>query len=103
MPRWLTHLFHTSADRNVLVGKDGFLYYDLTINDYTRINQMSDENIDIVCQRLKAVQDEMEQAGIAFFFISPPSKVTIYPEYLPDRYPEPDSPSVMTRLYNAMG
>ena len=95
-------VFHTSASENVVIGQDDFLYYILTVNDHTRKNAMTDKNIDLICQRLKAAQDKLNEAGIAFFFISPPDKVTIYPEYMPKRYPDPNIDSNMTRIYEKM-
>ncbi len=76
------HLLLTSAEEQVILGRDGFLYYGETLDDYTG-KALSDAELEQIAQRLRALQDSLEADGKAFVFTIAPNKNSLYPEYMP--------------------
>ena len=72
----------------VVVGKNGYLYENGYINEYTGaapkyINVTDDELINRA-EALKDIQDELEARGIAFCVVISPSKAGSLPQFIPD-------------------
>lgn len=76
-------LFMTSATDNVVVGRDGWLYYAGTLNDYQRRNQMSDHELRNIAANLSLVQEYVTAQGKGFVLAIAPNKNTLYPERMP--------------------
>ena len=79
------NVFHMSTSPNVQRGKDGWLFYTLDSNlevaDGTYPN-FTEEKISRYCKQLTAVQERLKKQGIEFVFAIPPSKASVYPEYI---------------------
>ena len=80
--------FHVSPSSKVLVGRDGWLYYnDVTDNDpiatYQGTNLLTDAQVEAARSALAAWRDWLQARGIAFVVCVAPEKTSIYPEYLP--------------------
>ena len=80
--------FHVSPSSKVLVGRDGWLYYnDVTDNDpiatYQGTNLLTDDQVAAARSALIAWRDWLQARGIAFVVCVAPEKTSIYPEYLP--------------------
>lgn len=82
--RWA--LFKDQDTRNVLVGKDGWLFYTAhqMIDHYTGLLQFTPEELRDWQVLLEKRRDWLAKRGIAYLFVVTPDKHTIYPEYLPD-------------------
>ena len=80
-------LLHTSAEPQVVLGKDGELFYASTVDDYTGLG-LSDAELRQITAHLKAVQDALEARGVRFLFTVAPNKSSLIPGSMPDRYPE---------------
>ncbi|MGM9626092.1 MAG: hypothetical protein ACI3XM_10360 [Eubacteriales bacterium] len=92
-------VFKTGNDQ-VIVGKDSFLFFSETLNDYTRADPMTEEELVCVADSLSRMAAYAEAHGARFLFVCAPNKNTIYPEYMPDRYcAADDTPSDLDRLY----
>jgi alginate O-acetyltransferase complex protein AlgJ len=82
--RWA--LFKEHYTSNVLVGKEGWLFYTVgdMIDHYSGRLQFTPEELHDWQVLLEKRRDWLAKQGIAYLFVVTPDKQTIYPEYLPD-------------------
>ena len=78
-------LFHTSTAENVLLGRDGWLFYAPTLRDYTGSDPMTGRELYCAARTLRLLQERAESLGGTFLFTAAPNKNTLYPEYMPAR------------------
>ena len=76
-------LFRQSGNDNVIVGKEGFLYFEETMDDYLKVNQLSDYDLLRLNEVLRIQQKYLKTEGIMSHFVIVPNKATIYPEFMP--------------------
>ncbi len=76
-------LFHTSAQDNVVEGRDGWLFYGSSMDDYLGRETMSDLQIAEAAYNLQLTQDTLKADGISFVFAIAPNKNSLYPQYMP--------------------
>ncbi len=72
----------------VLRGEDGWMYLasggrDDTIDQWRGVLNMSDAEQDLAIAKLKAWNAWLAERDIFFLIVTPPNKVSLYPEYLP--------------------
>ncbi len=79
-------LFHVSAEEKVIIGKDGWLFYSPTVNDFLRKATVSELGIQNIVHNLEMMQEFTEQQGSQFVLAVVPNKNSVYPEYMPDNY-----------------
>ena len=96
--RMRSTLLKTSADDDVIVGSDGWLYYGGTVDDYLRINTLSERGIANICRNLQLISDYCGANGAKFVFTVAPNKNTLYPEHMPYNYVPSASDSNYERL-----
>ena len=77
-------IFATSANEDVLLGPDGWLFYGAAVNDISGANQMSARAIWAAAHSLALMQEYAESQGAVFVFTSPCGKYTLYPDHAPD-------------------
>ena len=75
-----------SAQKDVIVGRDGWLYYRETLKDYTHQDQLSDRALYDIAHTAAMTQEYCAFIGADYLFVIVPDKVTLYPEYLPYYY-----------------
>ncbi len=78
-------LFHTSASSKVTVGKEGWLYYLEANNMNIASGQypgLEERDLEILCRKQCLIRDYLAEQGIEYVLFLPPSKVSIYPEYI---------------------
>lgn len=75
-------LFKHSNNPDVIIGKNDYLFYAKTLNDYNKIS-LTDENISVIASKLELLQNELKRRNIRFLFFVAPNKNTIYPEFMP--------------------
>ena len=73
----------------VLLGKDGWLFYKATsdgtpLYDYMGINHFSEEELTKVYDNLVAIGDGISARGMDVIFMTVPNKEQVYSEYMPD-------------------
>ena len=73
----------------VLLGKDGWLFYKATsdgtpLYDYMGINHFSEEELAKVYDNLVAIGDGISARGMDVIFMTVPNKEQVYSEYMPD-------------------
>lgn len=77
-------LLHTSIADNVLLGKDGWLYFGETLDDYTGAAPMTAGETAAAAHNLALVSEYCGSQGAAFLFTIAPNKNSIYPQHMPD-------------------
>ena len=76
-------LFNVSGSDSVVLGKDGWLYYESTLNDYSGVNTMSNRDIFAAANNVKLMKEYCEANGIEFAFMVAPNKNSLYSENMP--------------------
>ena len=95
-------LFGESAEEKVILGKDGWLYYKSTLDDYQGQNLLSDRALWSAAHCLALMQEYAQEQDVSFLFTVAPNKNALYPEYMPDRCLRTDAPGNSERLYDAL-
>lgn len=95
-------LFGESAEESVILGKDGWLFYKSTLDDYQGQNQLSDREIWSAARCLALIQEYAQAQDMRFLFTVAPNKNTLYPAYMPERFVRTDAPGNAERLYDAL-
>lgn len=76
-------LFGVSANDQVIVGKNGWLYYADSLDDYQGINLLSRRALYNIAANLRMMQEETERQGGSFVFTVAPNKNSLYPQNMP--------------------
>ncbi len=92
------NFFSTSPEKAVILGKDGWLFYNSqfkeesnTLEDYINSETISIEKLENCKNNLTAMKDFCDNEDILFVFMIAPNKMTIYGEqFMPDKY-QPES------------
>lgn len=79
-------LLHTSAEEDVIIGSDGWLYYTPTVDDFTGNPTVSDAGISNIIHNLSLMQDYAESKGSRLLVAVVPNKSTVYPDHMPANY-----------------
>jgi len=84
--RWKWLVFHDARLANVLMGKDGWLFYSdgRMVDDISGARPFNDAELEAWRTLLTGRRDWLRQRGIRYLFSVPPDKQSIYPEQLPD-------------------
>jgi len=68
------------VSQNVYVGRDGWLFYHDSIQDFTGENLYSAAMLKRIAKQMQDRSDWCEENGMTFYFMIAPNKNTIYPE-----------------------
>lgn len=95
--------FGTSSNENVIVGKDGWLFYKnradgLALECYTGSELLTQEELESIAHNLTHVRDTLAAEGIEFVLYIAPDKERVYSEYMPDYYGEQAEECMLTQL-----
>ena len=90
-------IFKSSVEPQVVLGKDGWLFFDKSLDDYTG-DALTDEELSRIAKSLAAMQKELEAQGKTFIFTIAPNKNSLYPTYMPDYVPKRTEHSNAARL-----
>ena len=80
----ITALAGSSAEDDVILGKNGWLYYADTLEDHTGAAALSDHELYAAAHNLALMQAYCEANGADFLFTLAPNKNSLYPENMPD-------------------
>ncbi|MBQ6570454.1 MAG: hypothetical protein IJL87_09375 [Clostridia bacterium] len=86
---------------NVIVGKDGWLFFASEAADYMGTNAMTDEQIKSVAVTLSLIQEQVTANGGRFTFVAMPNKSSVYSDYMPFQYRKAQQ-SNLTRILAAL-
>ncbi len=72
---------------DLIVGKDGWIYSKEYIScSFEDIPEDTKKTYDAYVKKVKLLQDNLEASGKKFIYIISPSKVEMYPQFLPERF-----------------
>lgn len=76
-------LLNTSIADNVVLGKDGWLYFGDTLPDYAGLSPMTPREVYSAARNLHLMSEACEVSGRRFLFTIAPNKNSLYPEHMP--------------------
>ena len=91
-------VFRTSTTDQVLIGKNNWMYYTSTLNDYTGQHSMTERGLNNVTHNLKLMQDYVESQGSQFLFTIAPNKNSVYDDNMPYYYRKGTAPNTYAKL-----
>lgn len=94
-------VLQSSITQNVVLGRDGWLYFADTLPDYTGLTPMTDREIFSAARNLSLMAEYCESQGAEFLFTIAPNKNSLYPDNMPD-LPAASGPSGAERLAQAL-
>lgn len=94
-------LFQSPCDDQVVIGKDGWLFFGETLADYAGVT-LSDKELDQIVKKMSEVADYIQNQGKQPLFVIVPNKNQIYPEYMPMRFGSKKETSNLTLLQERM-
>lgn len=77
-------LFGVSGSDSVVLGKNNWLFFDSTLDDYLGVNALSERDVFAAANNIRLMQEYCESKGIEFAFMITPNKNSLYPENMPD-------------------
>ena len=90
-------LLRSSVTKDVLIGRDGWLYFVPALPDYTRTRALSERELWCASRTLALLQEAAEARGGQFLFTLAPNKSSLYGTHLP-ALTRQDGPSAAERL-----
>lgn len=85
---WLNYrLLGASANEQVVAGKGGWLFFSPTVPDYTGEGRLTEAELTAIADNLRAFSEAYARRGARVYLAIIPNKSTLYPEYMPGRYP----------------
>ena len=76
-------LFKIATARDVVIGKEGYLYEDTYLNTVTGRNYQGNKHFDDMGERLVLVKDSLASHGVDFLVVMAAGKGTYFSEYFP--------------------
>lgn len=76
--------FGTSGEKKVIVGKDGWLFFNDTLGDYTGTKTLSQREMFGVIKNIQLMDEYCKLNGRDFVFVIAPNKNSVYGEFMPD-------------------
>lgn len=80
----LSAVVHTSGAEDVVLGSNGWLYYDSTMDNYTGQNLMTHRELFSAATNLELIANYCREQGKEFLFVIAPNKNALYAENMPD-------------------
>ena len=82
------NLLHTSPKRDVVLGREGWLYYDNNndgnnLKDFYGESNFTKADLDKIVEKIIKIKTYCSERNILFRIVFAPNKHTIYPEFLP--------------------
>jgi alginate O-acetyltransferase complex protein AlgJ len=101
---WKDHLFHDTSGKDVLIGRDRWLFYSggEMLQHWTREASFSGQDLENWRRLLELRRDWLRERGSKYIFVVPPDKHTVYPEYLPGWMEKSPKPSKVQQLVEYM-
>lgn len=77
-------VLRTSISEDVILGRDGWLYFGGTLDDYTGASLMTAGEVSAAAHNLALASEYCESQGARFLFTIAPNKNSLYPRHMPD-------------------
>ena len=91
-------LLQTSPNVDVVVGRDGWLYYAESVPDYTGEGRLTDEELADISDNIAAMAEALEERGASLYVAVIPNKNTVYPQFMPSRFAAREDEGNIARL-----
>ena len=78
-------LLHAESS-NVIVGREGWLFFNSERDDYLDTNALTDNQIRSIAVVLSLAEENVTSRGGSFTFVPMPNKASVYGEYMPAAY-----------------
>lgn len=75
-------LFRTSSSEDVVLGREGWLFYRDTLPSYLHTQPMTDRELYAAAHTLALMREYVEGRGARFYVTVAPNKASLYPQYL---------------------
>ncbi len=76
--------FGASGEKKVIVGKDGWLFFNDTLKDYTGTEPLTERELFGVVKNIQLMNEYCQLNGRDFAFVIAPNKNSVYGEFMPD-------------------
>ncbi|PKM90718.1 MAG: hypothetical protein CVU85_00155 [Firmicutes bacterium HGW-Firmicutes-10] len=80
------NIFKQSGNDKVIVGQQGFLFFEETLDDYLKVNQLSHNDLMRFNEILRIQSKFLQSKNISGYLMIVPNKATIYPEHMPSSF-----------------
>lgn len=97
-----SEIFAVSSNEKVIVGKNDWLYFYSTIDDYLARNTLTQRGVNNTAKTIGLMQEYVQNSGGEFLFMAAPNKNTVYPQFMPDRYVKSGNPTNLQMLNFAL-
>lgn len=100
------YLFKRSSNKNVLIGKNGWLFYSEEVNgispldDYQGLALYTTEELERIADNCIKQRDYLHELNTEFAIFIAPDKERVYSEWMADKYGEPSYQYRALQLYN---
>jgi hypothetical protein len=95
-------LLQTSAQDDVIIGKEGWLYYTPTVDDYINQSHVTSTGAKHMAETLSMMNDYAEACGAKLIFTAAPNKNSVYGEYMPTRYVQSEQADTLSLLESSL-
>ena len=98
-----TKLFSVSSNDSVIYGKNGWMYYQDSLDDYLGRHLLDEREIFNIAHSMRLLQDYVEKHKVHFLYVPVPNKNTLYGDNMPyyDSYRASEEKNILN-LYNEM-
>jgi hypothetical protein len=86
-------LFRHLNAKDIVAGKNDFLYELKYINAYNGNDYMGDAAVREMTRKIKTLQDTLNKKNITLIVVFAPGKASFYPEYIPDELNKAGKPT----------
>ncbi|MBK7214450.1 MAG: hypothetical protein IPH88_14345 [Bacteroidales bacterium] len=93
-------LFDTALANGVIIGKNNYLYEINYIKAFEGTDLVSADSIQHQVEKARFLQDEMSKMGKHFLIVLAPGKGTYYPEFIPEKYRNPNKKLTNYQIYS---
>ncbi len=76
-------VFGVSAEEKVTLGREGWLFYTETVDDYLHTNALTARQLNGAARTLALLDEYAQARGARLLFTAAPNKASLYPQYLP--------------------
>lgn len=113
--QYLWDCYHITNVESVVIGKNNYIYSKNPVDDYLgtyRLEFAEDlpqlqQNLTQEALKIKKVQEILAEYGKSLFVVIEPSKVSVYPEYLPSSVTSPEgnvtAADIYPKLFDSLG
>ena len=77
-------VFHVSSEEDVVLGREDWLFYRETLDDYLHTDPLSEQQLFGAARTLALLQEYAQSRGARLYVTVAPNKASLYPEYLPN-------------------